>query len=170
MGTCVVGTVAINLISTVLGGLILAFIFFLIKERIRRLPEIAGRWYFEMHTESTSYDRFCDMRLRYVAMVWHEGYVVHGTVEKIYERSSTGERNYIGENRTRGEIQGYIETNYLSRHRLFLHVVETGEKRESTCFHQLEFTPNDRIVGTFRSTVAEQSGAVSWQRDAFQGC
>ena len=170
MGTCVVETVMINLVTTVLGGLILALIFFLIKERLRPLPEIVGRWYFEMHTETTSYQPYSDMKLTYEAMIWHEGNVVHGTVEKIYEISSTGERDYIGEKRTRGKIQGYIEKNYLGKHRLFLHIVEAGKKRESTFFHQLEFAPNDCMVGTFTSTVAGQSGAVSWQRNSFQDC
>lgn len=170
MDTSVVGTATINLISTVLGGLILTLILFWIKEKLRPLPEITGHWYFKIHTKDTSFQPFSDMELTYEAMIWTEGHVVHGTAEKIYEKSSTGEQEYIGERRVRATIRGYIEKNYLGQHRLFLHVVEAGEMRESTCFHQLEFAPNDCMVGTFTSTVAKQSGAVSWQRESFQGC
>ena len=168
MDLCVFETVGINVISTVFGGLVLALILFWIKEKLYPLPKIAGHWYFEMHTEFTSLRTYRDMKLRYEAMIWCEGLSVHGTVEKIYENSSIGEKDYIGEERIRGTLQGHIEKNYLGKKRLDLHIVEAGEKRESTFFHHLSFASNDHMVGTFISTVAKQSGAVKWQRDSFE--
>ena len=168
MDLSVVGTIVINVISTVFGGLILAFILFWIKEELSPLPEISGHWYFEAHTEDTSLGDFEDMKLTYEAMIWCEGRSIHGTFEKIYEDSSVIKRPYIGEARTRGTIQGSIEKNYLVKDRLFLHLVEAGKKRESTSFHQLDFAPDDRLVGSFKSTVAEQSGTVKWRRNRFQ--
>lgn len=106
----VMKTVAVNFISAVIGGVVLALLFFFFKEKVFPLPKIVGRWYFEIRTEKTAYKPYQDMKLRYVAMLWREGHVVHGTVEKIHEESSTGERDYVGPNRTRGEVRGYIET------------------------------------------------------------
>ena len=163
--TCAAKTVAINLISAVIGGLILALLFFLLKEKIFPLPEIVGRWYFELHTENTAYRRYEGMTLTYIAMLWREGQVVHGTVEKIHEKSSTGERDYVGPDRTRGEVRGYVEKNYLGSDRLFLHIVETGTTRKSTFFHALTLTSRRRMDGRFASTIADQDGSVSWQRD-----
>ena len=163
---CVLKTVAINLISAVMAGLVLALLFFLTKERIFPLPEIVGRWHFEMHTENTAYGRYQGMRLRYVAMLWREGNVVHGTVEKIHERSSAGKIEYVGPDRTRGEVSGYIEKNYLGRDRLFLHIVEGGTTRDSTCFHELTLTSRHCMDGRFESTIADQGGSVSWQRES----
>ena len=165
VSACAVKTVAINLISAVIGGLVLTLLFFLMKEKVCPLPEIVGRWWFEMHTENTAYKPYQGMTLRYVAMLWREGHVVHGTVEKIYEKSSTGERDYVGPNRIRGEVRGYIEKNYLGRDRLFLHIVEGGTTRESTCFHELTLRSRRCMDGRFASTIADQDGSVSWQRD-----
>ncbi len=168
VGAGVVKTVAVNLVSAVIGGVVLALLFFLLKEKCFSLPEIAGRWYFEIRTEKTAYKPYQDMKLTYVAMLWREGHVVHGTVEKIHEESSTGNKDYVGPNRTRGEVRGYIEKKYLfSSDRLFLHIVEEGS-RESTYYHELIFRPRRGMDGRFTSTVADQDGSVSWQRDPLQ--
>lgn len=69
--------------ATVLGGILLAIFFFVAKEKWFPLPEVAGRWYFETRTKETAYKPFTGMILRYVAVLWQEGPVVRGTVEKI---------------------------------------------------------------------------------------
>ena len=170
MHACTLEPFVINVVSTVIGGLVLALFFFLMKEKFCPLPNVVGRWHFEMQTESTSYRPYEGMTLGYVAVLWREGHVVHGTLEKIHERSSAGERDYVGKDRTRGEVRGYIDKNYLGKDRLFLHIIEAGEKRESTCFHELTFGSKDRMVGEFSSTVAEQGGAVAWRRDFAEHC
>ena len=170
LSACTLKTVAINLISAVTGGVILALLFFIMKEKILPLPEIVGRWHFELHTENTAYAPYQGMRLRYVAMLWREGHVVHGTVEKIHEKSSTAEKDYVGPDRTRGEIRGYIEKNYLGRDRLFLHIVESGTTRKSTFFHELSLRSRRCMDGRFASTIADQDGSVSWHRDPSPHC
>lgn len=90
-------------IATVLGGAVLTFLFFLAKEKLFSLSKVDGRWYFESRTVETAYKPFAGMILGYVVMLWQEGPVIHATSEKIYEKSSTGEREFVGENRTRGD-------------------------------------------------------------------
>ncbi len=107
------------------------------------------------------------MILRYVAMLWRKGNIIKGTVEKIYEKSTTGERKFIAKNRTRGEIEGYIEKNYLTKDRLFLHVIEDGHGRKSTHFYEITVQSNEVMSGTFNSMVADQDGTVSWQKNEF---
>lgn len=156
-----------SVLATVLGGFVLAAIFFWFRERIFPLPQVTGRWFFEMHTVSTTYKPYQGMILRYIAMIWREGNRVEGTVEKIYENSSTGQRSYEESNRTRGVIKGFIEKNYFSKDRVFLHVVEDGHGRESTHFFQLDADSNDSMLGNFSSMVANQDGKISWQRKEF---
>jgi hypothetical protein len=120
-----------------------------------------------MHTVETSYIPYDKMTLRYVAILWREGNKVEGTVEKIYENSSTGEREYTGSNRTRGKVEGYVEKNYLGKDMLFLHVTEDGHGRESTNFYELVADSDSLMEGTFSSMVANQSGKVKWQRSKF---
>ena len=107
------------------------------------------------------------MVLHYIAMVWREGNRIEGTVEKIYENSSTGERNYEEKNRTRGVVEGFIEKKYFSKDRIVLHVVEDGHGRESTNFYDLIVEAGGSMTGTFRSMVANQDGSVIWQREKF---
>lgn len=166
MHACILEPLLLGVISTVAGGLVLALFLLLIKEKLCPLPDIVGRWHFEMQTENTSYTPYQTMLLRYVAVLWREGPVVHGTIEKVHEKSTKGERDYIGKNRTRGDVHGYIDKNYLGKDRVFLHIIEAGASRDSTCFHALTFRSKGRMVGTFASTIAEQDGTVSWQRES----
>jgi hypothetical protein len=156
-----------DLSATVLGGVALTFLFFLAKEKWFPLPNITGRWYFEQMTRNTVYKPYMGMILRYIAMLWREGNSVEGTIEKIYENSSTGERSYIGADRTRGTICGYIEKNYFGKDKVYLHVVEDGHGRTSTHFYELTCNEVGTMTGTFTSMVAEQEGTIKWQRIPF---
>ena len=117
MHACILEPLVIGAASTIAGGLLLALFLFLIKEKLCPLPNIVGRWHFEMQTANTSYKPYQNMLLSYVAMLWREGPVVHGTVEKVHEKSAAGEREYVGKNRTRGKVRGYIDKNYLGKDR-----------------------------------------------------
>lgn len=154
-------------IATVLGGAVLTFLFFFAKEKLFPLPKIAGRWFFETRTVETAYKPFEGMLLRYVAMIWQEGPVIRGTVEKIYEKSSTGEREYVGKNRTRGILEGSVEKFYLSKDQIRVHMVEEGFGRESSVLFDLVSDKGSTMSGFFQSMAADQTGIVKWQRKSF---
>lgn len=107
------------------------------------------------------------MILRYVVMLWREGNRIKGTAEKIYENSSTGERFYEEQNRTRGVVEGFVQKNYFSKDRVVLHVVEDGHGRESTNFYDLIVDSDNKMTGDFSSMVANQDGEAKWQRHEF---
>lgn len=107
------------------------------------------------------------MILRYVAILWREGSRIEGSVEKIYEKSTIGEREFVGKNRTRGKVEGYVEKNYFGKDKLFLHIVENGHGRESSHFYELITMSQSEMSGTFSSMVANQSGTTKWQRSRF---
>ena len=92
---------------------------------------------------------------------------MEGTAEKIYEKSSTGERTFTGENRTRATVTGYVEKKYFGKDRIYLHVVEDGHGRESTTFYEIAADCADSFHGNFSSMVADQSGTVKWQCKPF---
>lgn len=156
-----------DLVSTVVGGIILALLFFVAKEKLFPLPKLAGRWYFETRTTETTYKPYSGMVLRYVALLWQEGSVVRGSVEKVYESSSAGEKHYVGPARTRGTIDGFVEKYYLSRDRVKLHLVEDGKERTSTVFFELIYGKTSEMIGSFHSMAAEQNGTVRWRRESF---
>ncbi|MFN2375223.1 MAG: hypothetical protein ABR538_01715 [Candidatus Binatia bacterium] len=156
-----------DILATLVGGVVLAVLFFWFREKIVPFPNITGRWHFEMRTTSTSYNPYQDMTLRYIAMLWREGDRVEGTVEKIYESSTTGVRHFDGTQRTRGKVQGYIEKNYFGKDKLFLHVTEDGHGRVSTNFYELVANADTVLNGSFTSMIANQSGTARWQRSDF---
>lgn len=156
-----------DVIATLIGGVVLTFFFFLARERFFPVPEITGRWYLEMVTANTAYNPYKNMVLRYVVIIWKEGNSLKGSAEKIYENSSTGEREFNGNDRTRTVIEGYIEKNYLGKDRVYLHSVENGHGRESTNFYDLIVKSESEMIGAFNSMVANQDGTVACQREPF---
>lgn len=161
-------TLLSDIIATTIGGIILAILFFFFREKCFGLPEVNGKWHFWVETKETAYKPYKGMCLEYVAMLWIEGSKIHGTYEKIYEHSSTGEREYVGSKRTRGIIEGSIEKRYLSKDKINLHLIEEGKQRTSTTSQALVVdNRQNKLIGTFNSTVADQSGSVKWQRNSF---
>ncbi len=156
-----------SIIATVIGGVMLTVFFFLVKEKLFPFPNITGKWSLEMKTTNTAYNPYRGMILRYVAILWREGSKIQGTVEKIYENSTTGEKEFIGDKRTRGTVTGYLEKNYFTKDKIFIHIIEKGHGRESTHFHDMKMTSKTVMEGTFNSMVADQGGEVKWQRDTF---
>ena len=120
-----------------------------------------------MRTSKTANEPYEGMVLRYRAIAWREEPVIKGTVEKVYENSSTGEREYVGKNRTRGQVEGQIEKRYYLKNCVSLHIVEDGHGRQSTCFYELVVQRNDRMTGTFFAMAAASQGEVTWQRKPF---
>lgn len=156
-----------DIITTLVGGSALTFLFFLAREKLFPMPDVSGRWYLEMTTINTAYNPYQDMVLRYVLMIWREGNIIKGSAEKIYENSSTGEREYVGADRTRASIEGYIEKKYLGRDSIYIHAIEDGHGRESTNIYDLLLIPNGKMVGSFNSMVANQDGTATCQRESF---
>lgn len=157
-----------DILATIIGGSILTFLFFLIKEKLFSPPNISGKWYFQNNTLETEYNPYRGMILGYIAVIWKEGNKIEGTIEKIYENSSTGIRKIDGISRKRSVFQGNLERNYFQLSRLQLHVNENAEGRESTTYYELEVKCNNDLEGTFSSMIAEQKGTTLWQRRPFR--
>lgn len=156
-----------DILATIIGGAILTLFFFLIKEKLFSPPNISGKWYFQTNTLETQYNPYRNMILGYTAVIWKEGNKVEGTIEKIYENSSTGIRNIEGKNRKRSTFQGNQERKYFQSSILNLHVNENAEGRESTTYYELNVKSEDNLDGIFSSMIAEQSGTTIWQRTPF---
>lgn len=154
-----------DVLSTFFGGILLALLFFWSREKWFSVPEIEGQWFIKTDTIESDYNDYRNMMLVFNVMIWREANSIKGTAEKIYEISSTVQKEYVGEERTRSEVSGWIEKKYFSRDRVYLHVVEQGHRRESTTFYALVLEQDDRMVGTFVSMVANQKGNVSCSRD-----
>lgn len=153
-----------NIGQSLISGVVLAILFFVAREIWFPLPSIAGRWTVEMHTTKTAYRPYENMRVQYVAILWREGSIVKGTVEKTSEVTSAGTTTYTAEQRTRGEVEGYIHKLYFSKDRIAVNVIEQGELRQFTHYHDLVVERQDSMAGTFIATSADSEGDVTWRR------
>ncbi|WP_339775774.1 hypothetical protein [uncultured Thalassospira sp.] len=155
--------VASGTLATIIGGIFSAVVFFLVREKFFAYKDISGKWKYYIITEKTEYKPYQGMKLTYAAVLWREGDKIYGSVEKVYEKSSTGERSYVGKNRTTGVVTGSYEKKYFGRDRINIHVREKGQERESTVYFSLYFC-GGKMQGRFDSFVADQFGRATWER------
>jgi hypothetical protein len=156
----------IGVSTTVTGGAILTILIFLIKERICPIPDLSGLWYLKQTTETSAYNPYKGVSLKYLLVLHCDGKKIEGTAEKLYEESITSEesRSYFGKNRTRATISGSIQKRYFEKDLIYLHVIEQGHGREYTTFYKLELQRSTGGIGSFSTTAADQTGSVLWQR------
>lgn len=154
-------------LGSITAGLLIALILFLVGEKIYPLPSIGAHWNCERVTKRTNNTIYENMILRYEVILLQKGNLIEGTVEKIYKHSHTERKHLIGEERTRGRASGYVEPNYFSKSQLFLHIVEDEFGRESTHFYDMAIESNERMVGKFTSTLANQFGDMACKKNDF---
>ena len=157
-----------NVVSAIVSGVLLTLLFFLSREHLFPMPDVSGTWHIETCTIKTTSNPHKGMTLRYTAILLREGSQVKGTAEKVYEHSSTGEREYNDSDRTRAVIEGHIEKQYLwGDDKVSLHMVEEGINRESTHFYSLTLKKDGGMRGYFLWTAANAEGDAVWQRIPF---
>lgn len=81
----------------------------------------------------------------------------------MHEDSVNINKDFIGKDRKRSNVNGYIQKNYFSKDKVTLHLVEDGFGRVSTYSYELIVTRKG-MVGTFSSMVADQKGKSTWTR------
>ncbi|EXH88111.1 hypothetical protein ACJOWW_12160 [Acinetobacter baumannii] len=170
--------------EAVLAAIIIAIVFFWVRERVFGIPDLSGQWYLRSKTEATAYKPYEKMELQHNLFLRLEGNNIRGASEKIYEDSSYGKRKthvrhileYTGKYRARASIEGSIQKNIFGPDILTLHATEYGEKRQSTIYCRFElkkkyFFLSDRMEtsfeGDFYSMVADQRGTVGLSKVPF---
>jgi len=156
---------AISVVGTVIGGLLLAFIFIVFSHfSFFKLPALSGLWRFQSETCETSYNTYKGMKLTFLVLMWQEGNAIHGSGEKVQEDLKGAIKTFTGEDRSRIEIRGYVTKRYFTKSEVVLHFNEQGEKRPSSTMHALRVCDNETMEGTYASTAADSSGKVRWTR------
>jgi hypothetical protein len=104
--------------------------------------------------------------LRYKILLLQDGTKLHGTAEKVYEKSDKV-RVFTGVARTTAALDGTIQKAYVGRSTIFLHVVEKGEKRSFSWIVKARcrrFGRSMHLTGEFSSTAGDASGTVVLKR------
>ena len=147
-----------EVVITVVSGVALTTLFFLVREKLFPLPEIEGHWFITSTTNETAYSPYKGMILIYELMLFREGNSIKGTAEKCYEHSMNQQKEFVGKQRTRSQVNGFIDKRYFAKDLVHFHVVEQGHNRESSTIYKFKFEKKDEMVGVFTSTVAKSKG------------
>lgn len=110
-----------DVLEAVLAAIIIAGLFFWIRERVLGIPDFSGKWYLRSKTEKSAYRPYENMELQHNLFLRLEGNNIRGASEKVYEDSSYGKRSthtrhvlkYTGKYRARAQIEGSIQKKYL---------------------------------------------------------
>ena len=154
--------ILINVIGTVIGGLLLAVILFFFNEYVFPICNISGEWNVEELTEKTSYNPYRNMKLFYKFHLLQTGNSITGSGEKIKETLSDKKTfEYERKNRTTSVISGYYERNFLRADKVYINIVENGRQRQTRTSYILKVEKKKSMVGNFLSTIADSSGQIN---------
>lgn len=154
----------LSIIGTVLGGIFLSIIYFVLYEFFYRIPDLSGTWSFTENTLKSSYNPYKNMKVTYLAIIWNEGTNIYGSGERIKELTMQGLHEYENDQKVNVEIQGHIKKRYFWNDEITIHYFEDGAKRKSSTIHRMQMKSNKLIEGKFFKTAANATGAIIWDR------
>lgn len=152
-----------GIISTIVGGLLLAGIIFFLDEYLFSVKNLTGKWELVNLCQHSAYNPYKGLSLHYRLHLLQTGTTVSGSAEKIKETRADGEEvRYTPPIRV--SITGTIHRKILKRSTLALHTSEEGIKRTSTVSYVLTIKKKNIISGVFFSSSAESSGISTWEK------
>ena len=149
-----------NIIETIISGLILTFILFFINEVCFPKKNLSGEWEAILNIVKTSYDNYKNLKLVYKIHLIQKGYELSGSGEKIKEIfPDDNETEFAIEKRIVINIEGYYQRNYIRKSIIILNIKELGRRRETRATYILYYKSKG-LIGTFVSTAANESGNI----------
>ena len=127
----------VQVLSTVIGGLLFTYIFFLIRDNWFGFPRLCGKWEYIIKTTETAYRKYQGMELKYNVALFRDGNKLYGTAEKLEERVNNEFREFIAHERSRGEVTGVYQRNFFKKYDLMNIHIKEQDSRESTYFCSL---------------------------------
>jgi hypothetical protein len=160
-----ISNLSIEIIGTIVGGIILSVIFFIFREKILyQSPNISGLWTFRATTKFTAYNPYKGMKLFYLVFLTQEGNKIWGSGEKFREELHNGRRDYHGKSRSRIVISGNIIKHYFTKNDIHIQITEESSSRKSSTIQRLKIRGDTFFDGTFVSTIANSMGDVYWEK------
>lgn len=156
--------IARNIIASVISAIIIALMLFVWNDYFFKKDNLAGYWSVKYITDETTHDNFLDLEENYDFLFTQSGDALDGTGEKISEMSSLGFVEYDTAKRTQVTILGTVKYKFFSNSEIDISHFEKGRRRPSSRILKLKVMSNNRIEGTFISTVAQSSGRVELTR------
>lgn len=154
-----------EIIATVISGLILTLLLFIINEFILPQKNLTGEWLATVVINETSYNPFRKLKLQFKIHLLQMGNQILGSGEKIKEIYIDGsEKIYKRKKRVKIEISGNYDKKYLRRCKVYFNIIEYGRKRESRSTYFLKVYDSKLLKGSFNSTAADSKGTIEMKR------
>ncbi len=152
----------IAVLSTIIGGLILTFMLFLLNEFAFQITNLSGEWKTIITVQESSYNPFKNLIISYKFHLIQKGYEISGSGEKIEETKGDGSLvKFNRSSRVTVKIEGYYERKWLRRSKIFLNVCEEGKSRETRSTYVLLINESGVLTGNFIWTAGDTKGQVN---------
>ena len=136
-------------------------------ERVLPAPNVGGHWYCLTRTDDAlDGDQYKGMFLLYDTFLRVDGEAITGNDEKFAEYSSCEKGPYPWNRRIFSTSSGTVHRRYFADSHVSIGMDEQGVPRKSTRSYDMVVS-DDRMAGTFHSTVANQTGHVLCKRATF---
>ena len=152
--------------SALLGASFFTFLLFALNEWIIPKKNVSGEWVvYETVEDSTRID-LKGYILKYKFHLLQKGYEIEGSGEKISETPpNEKEFFYDADKRVTVTFSGYMERKFLTKSKIYFHIVEIGRKREFRTSFVVEIKDSNILFGRLISTAANSKGVVKFQKD-----
>lgn len=159
-----------DVLSNVIATGIVAFTAVVLIDRFYATPSLDGFWTLTTNVKKSSYKRYEGLELNYLVTLIQNQLNISGNGEKFSEKTKTTANTVFptGKNRTPIKISGYIEKKIFEKNKLHISIEEFGLRRKSTSYLVFDIFDDDRLVGTFNSTIAESAGTATLLRGFIQ--
>lgn len=153
----------VPIVQSVMAGIVLAILFFAWRELVLTPePAIGGPWYCVTRTTQSDFSNYLGLELGWRIVLLQNGNNVSGSSEKVWEFGRGPIRPSMID---RGEVDGFLQYNYLFASRLSMHQEITPANNRVTSQSFDLRVLGDRLHGTFYWTAADQYGDVGCQRE-----
>lgn len=152
-----------DLFTSITAGIILAILFFVIRDYINSRNNLSGKWIMYETIMDSDYNPYLGMKLLSTLNILHIDKGIIGSGEKISETTILeGEKTYPSQARVKYLIDGGFEWKLFGKSRFkFLYKYENKESREISCFVSLKKVGKNRLEGWFISEAANSSGTIT---------
>ena len=156
--------IAKSVLKSIITTILLALIFSLWNDFFYKKDRLTGFWKVEFENTESSYSKYIGLKTYYEYVIGQAGNSLSGSGEKVSEDSANGVIVYDHDKRTHLDFKGALTYRFLSKNIVDLTQKEKGRLRPSSTVVKLMIESNDRMSGTFMSTIAATRGKVVFTR------
>lgn len=155
----------INVLGTIIGGLLFTFLLFLLNEYVFIKKNLTGEWKVIVKIEKSTELKYENLKIEFKFHLIQKGNEISGSGEKIKDVLVDGSQVlFTPDKRVNVEIDGFFERKFFGKSKIYLNIKEEGRIRKSRTTYSLKLTEKNKIEGVFISSSADSSGIVLMQK------